>query len=359
LIDEPAVVDLRGNLENRSPLKISGGIKPLGETLYADLKISFDSIELTPMSPYSGNYLGYAIEKGKLYLDLDYKIDGASLNAGNKVFLDQFTFGQKVESEDATGLPVRLAVALLKDGKGEIHLDLPVSGSLEDPEFSVVGVVFTILKNLLVKAATSPFKLLATMLGGGGDDFSTVSFPYGVSELQGPEETKLAKLADALEQRPALKLEVSGYVDRENDPEGLRKTRLENSLRQLKFNALKRAGKLATGATVQTMVLGETERARYLKQVYKQADFPKPRNALGMVKSLPAAEMEKLILANTPAGEEEMQALAAARARVVHEHLVQVQKLPVDRVFLKLDDIYKAPDEGASASRVAFGATVD
>jgi hypothetical protein len=91
----PAVVDLRGNLENRSPLTISGGIKPLGETLFADLKIRFDSIELTPMTPYAGNYLGYTIEKGKLYLDLDYKVDGAKLNAANKVFIDQFTFGRK------------------------------------------------------------------------------------------------------------------------------------------------------------------------------------------------------------------------------------------------------------------------
>ena len=358
--DDPAVVDLRGHLENRSPLTISGNIKPLGKTLFADLKIRFDSIELTPMTPYSGNYLGYTIEKGKLYLDLDYKIDGAKLSAANKVFIDQFTFGQKVESEEATGLPVKLAVALLKDGKGEIRLDLPVSGSLDDPEFSVAGVVFTILKNLLVKAATSPFKLLAVMLGGGGDDFSTVSFPYGVAELPEVEESKLAKLSDALRQRPALKVEVIGYVDRENDPEGLRKFKLERALQQRKFNALKRAGKLVKGVTVQEMTLSENERSRYLKQVYKKDDFPKPRNTLGLVKSLPNNEMEKLLLANTPVGEAEMLALATARARVVHENLVQVQKLPIERVFLKQDDIYKKPDEeGAVGSRVGFGATVD
>jgi hypothetical protein len=216
------------------------------------------------------------------------------------------------------------------------------------------------LKNLLVKAATSPFKLLAAMLGGGGDDFSTVSFPYGGADLLGPEEAKLAKLVDALEQRPTLKLEISGYVDRENDPEGFRKAALENALSQLKYNAFKRSGNLDKGATVQTMVLSEVERTRFLKQVYKKADFPKPRNALGMVKSIPGPEMEKLILANTAAGEEEMLALAEARARVVHEYLVQVEKLPVERVFLKGDDIYKKPDEdGASGSRVGFGATVD
>jgi len=108
------------------------------------------------------------------------------------------------------------------------------------------------------------------------------------------------------------------------------------------------------------MVFAEPERTRYLGQVYKNADFPKPRNTLGMVKTIPGPEMEKLILANTPAGEEEMLALAEARVRVVHEYLVQVEKLPVERIFLKQDDIYKKPNEkGASGSRVGFGAAVD
>jgi len=356
---EPATVDLRGNLENRSPLQITGGIQPLGESLFADLNIRFDSIELTPMTPYTGNYLGYAIEKGKLYLALDYKIDGEKLSARNNVFLDQFTFGQKVESEEATGLPVKLAVALLKDGQGEIHLDLPVSGSLDDPEFSVVGVVFTILKNLLVKAATSPFKLLGAMLGGGGEDFSTIAFDYGKAELPGPEMSKLARLADALEQRPNLKVEVSGYVDREKDPEGWRRTMLENSLKQLKYNALKRSGKLPKPAVVEELTLTEKERSSYLKNVYRKAKFPKPRNAFGIVKSLPDEEMVKLILANTVAGEEEMQTLADARAAAVHQYLVQVEALPAERVFLKQDDIYKKDDASASNSRVGFGATVD
>jgi len=357
---EPATVDLRGNLENRSPLIITGAIRPLGEKLYADLKIRFDAIELTPMTPYSGNYVGYAIEKGKLYLDLDYKVDGNQLNAANHVFIDQFNFGQKVESEEATTLPVRLAVALLKDRRGEIHLDLPVSGDLDDPEFSVVGVVFTILKNLLVKAATAPFKLLAAMLGGGGgEDFSTISFPYGTIGLEELERSKLEKLKEALVQRPALKLEVSGYVDREQDPEGLRRVRLENALRELQFYALKRAGKLPEGATVDAVSLSEEERSLYLKQVYKDADFPKPRNAFGFVKSLPDAEMEKLILANTEAGEEQMQQLADGRAKTVYDYLVQELQMPVERVFLKQDDIYAAPEEGAGGNRVGFGVAID
>jgi len=351
---QPASVDLRGNLENRSPLQIKGKLAPLGERLFADLNVRFDAIDLTPMTPYSGNYLGYAIEKGKLFLALDYKIDGEKLNASNNLFLDQFTFGQQVESEEATGLPVKLAVALLKDGQGEIHLDLPVAGSLDDPEFSVVGVVFTILKNLLVKAATSPFKLLGAMLGGG-EDFSKVDFAAGDSQLPEAEVGKLDRLVDALRQRPNLKVEVSGYVDPEKDPEAWRRVHLTSEMKKLKAASMGRNGK-----DLDAISLSDEERSRYLKQIYRKADFPKPRNTLGFVKSLPDVEMEKLLLANTVAGEDEMQELATARAAVVHDYLIQVGELPSERVFLKKDDIYKEPDEdSANRSRVGFGATVD
>lgn len=358
--EKSATIDLRGNLENRSPLNISGGIRPLGKALYADLKVRFESIEMSPMTPYSGNYLGYAIEKGKLYLDLDYRVDGDQLEAANHVFLDQFDFGNKIESENAIKLPVRLAVALLKDRRGEIHLDIPVSGNLNDPKFSVVGVVWTVLKNLLVKAATAPFKLLASLLGSGEEDFSTVTFPYGLAELQEPEKVKLTKLADALEQRPALKLEISGYVDPERDPEGWRRAELERKMKQAKLEDLKAAGGRSGDVKLSEVELGSEERSRYLETVYRAADFPKPRTAFGRIKSLPDAEMEKLILANTPAGEKQMRILAQSRAKAVHEYLQQIEKMAVERLFLKQDDIFKRPEEDdSSASRVGFGMAVE
>lgn len=163
-----ADVDLRGNLENQSPLSITGVINPLRGDLLLDLKIAFTDIELSPFTPYANTFLGYSIDKGKLNLDLSYKIDKKALTSQNKLFLDQFTFGKHVESDQATKLPVRLAIALLKDRKGEIHLDLPVVGQTDDPKFSVWKVVLQMLKNLLVKAATSPLALLGSMFGGGG-----------------------------------------------------------------------------------------------------------------------------------------------------------------------------------------------
>ena len=344
--ETPADVDLRASLNGVSPLKITGGLNPFGAGLFADFKISFEGIDLTQVTPYSGTYLGYTIKKGKLYLDLDYKIDGAQLVAGNKVFLDQFTFGDSVESDKATGLPVKLAIALLKDRQGEIHLELPVSGSLDDPQFSIVGVTFTIIKNLLVKAITSPFALLSSLIGGG-EDFSAIYFEHGSAELSQAEQEKMTKLVAALQERPGLRVEVSGYIDAENDPEGYRRVSLEKNILE------------STGKKPGTVLTG-TQRSRALKKVYRAADFPKPRNAFGLVKGLPDAEMEKLILANSQAGEDEMQELAEQRAKRVVDNLILIQGLPPERVFFKRDDIYSKGDaEAGQLARAGFGVGVD
>lgn len=350
-----ADVDLRGNLENQSPLMITGRINPLRDDLYADLKVSFTDIELSPMSPYSGTYLGYAVDKGKLYLDLKYRIENKKLDSENKVFIDQLTFGKRIESDKATSLPVRLAVALLKDRKGEIRLDLPVSGRTDDPQFSVWRVVLRILKNLLVKAATAPFALLQSLFGGK-EDLGSVDFAYGSAELSAGEREKLMKLAAALKDRPALKLEVVGFVDRDRDAEGYRNELLLKKMRAEKFMDMVKEKRIKSGDSPETMQVAPEEYAKYLKAVYAKEKFPKPRNILGLVKDLPDAEMKKLILANTAVGEQQLQGLAEARAAGVRAFIVEKGGTDSARVFQKSGDIYKMPaKEKEPGSRVEFG----
>ena len=354
-----AEVDLRGSLRGQSPLTISGFVNPLAEKLSLDLKLSFRDIDLSPMSPYSGNYVGYLIEKGKLNLSLDYKVEDNQLKATNEVFLDQFTFGQSVESEEATSLPVKLAVALLKDRNGEIHLDIPVYGNLEDPQFSIAGVVWTIIKNLLVKAATSPFSLLGAILGGGGEDFSTINFEYGSARLSPVEQDKLQRMSQALIDRPSLDVEVSGFVDPDNDPEGYRKEQLSKEIRRLKYLDLIKDEALPEGLSEDDVEIPVEEYADYLWQVYREKDFPKPRNFIGMTKKLPESEMEKLIYANTEVNEEVLGKLAQARALAVQNFLAEDGQLPKERIFLKEPDITMAPDEATdNRARVELGASV-
>ena len=318
----------------------------------------FSDIELSPITPYSGRYLGYTVDKGKLFLDLKYRIEKKKLDSENKIFIDQFTFGNKVESDKATSLPVRLAIALLKDRKGEIHLDLPVTGRTDDPKFSVWGVVFQMLKNLLVKAATSPLALLQGVFGGK-DNFSAIFFAPGSTRLSDAEQEKLRKLAQAITDRPSLKIDVIGFVDRDQDPEGYRSELLEKKMRNEKFLAMVKEKKGLEGGSADSVTIQPDEYSRYLKAVYGKEKFPKPRNMLGMAKDLPDGEMKKLILANTVVGDETLKTLARERGTVVRNFLVKEGNLPPERIFEKSGDIFKPPDsEGVRGSRVEFGASM-
>ena len=194
--------------------------------------------------PSTPRYAGYAIQKGKLALNLKYRIEKKKLDAENKVFLDQFTFGEAVDSPDATKLPVRLAVSLLKDRKGEIRLDLPVTGQTDDPKFSVWGIVVKIIVNLLVKAATSPFALLGAMFGGG-EELSYLEFDPGLSVPPEAGEGKIANLAKVLDERPGLKLEIEGHVDLEKDKEALRQIAFRRKVSAQKLKELARGGAAA------------------------------------------------------------------------------------------------------------------
>ncbi len=353
-----ADVDLRGNLENHSPLQITGKINPLRNDLFVDLKVSFHDIELSPASPYSGTYLGYSIEKGKLFLDLKYHIEKKLLSSDNKIFIDQFTFGHKVESDKATSLPVKLGLALLKDRKGEIHLDVPVTGRTDDPKFSVWKLVFQVLKNMLVKAVTSPLTLLSSMFGGG-EDFSAIQFGYGTSIIPPAEEQKLNALSKALLDRPGLKVELKGYVDREKDTEAYRRELLNRKLKNEKFLTLAKEGLLKAGETADTIQILPEEYATYLTAVYRKEKFPKQRNVLGLIKTLPPEEMNKLIITHINVGKPELQALAHERVVAVMNYLVRKGNIPAERIFQRDDDVFKAPEkESISRSRVELNAIV-
>lgn len=353
-----AEVDLRGRLRNESPLTIAGTFNPLADPLFLDLKLDFNDIELSPLSPYSGTYVGYLIERGKLNVALSYLVESGQLTSSNKLFLDQFAFGDAVESDRATSLPVRLAVTLLKDRNGEIHLDIPVSGDLNDPQFSVWGVIWQIVKNLLVKAVTSPLALLGA-LAGGDEDFSAIAFPTGSARLTEQEQAKLVKIAEALRDRPELKLEVKGYIDPELDPEGYRWELLQTKIRREKHLDLRKRQGDAAPAEADNVVVSPEEYPDYLWRVYSAADFPKPRNFIGLVKHLPDAELEKLLLANTRVGDEELTALAQTRARTVATALTETGGIPRERVFLATSEISALPaSAGVSRSRVEFGVAV-
>ncbi len=296
-----------------------------------DLRARFTGMDLSPVSPYSGKYVGYTIEKGKLSFDLNYLIDKDKLSSENKVFIDQFTFGEKVDSPEATSLPVKLAVALLKDRNGEIHLDIPVTGSLDDPKFSIFRIVLQVIGNLITKAVTSPFALLGAAFGGG-EGMQYVEFAPGLATIPPDGQKKIGALVTALSEKPSLKLEIAGYVSPEADREGLKHYFLQRKVKAQKLKDLVKEG--AAAPPVDEVVVTPGEYEKYLTRAYRAEPFPKPRNFIGMVKSLPVPEMEKLMLTHIKVGDEELRQLAARRANAVKAALLQSGKIDPERLFI-------------------------
>ena len=326
-----ADVELRGKYDHDAPLEIVGKINPLREDLFVDLKASFKDMELSPATPYSGKYVGYVIDKGKFSFDVQYFIENRKLDSKNNIFIDQLTLGDKVESPGATKLPVKLAVALLKDRRGQIKLDIPVTGSLDDPQFSVWRIVIKVLVNLLSKAATAPFALLGSLFGGG-EELGYVEFDYGRDLLADANAKKIDTLAKALQEKPSLRLDITGYVDVECDKEGLKQYLLPKKVKTQKLKDLLKTS--SESIAVDDVKIEPQEYEKYLRLAYKAEKFPKPRNAIGFEKTIPAEEMEKLMLTNTEVKDGDLRSLAAQRSARVKDAILKTGQVEAGRLFV-------------------------
>ncbi|ALM84764.1 DUF748 domain-containing protein [Bordetella sp. N] len=346
---QPAKVSVNGRVYRTAPLAISGVVNPFAKFLTLDLKATARGVDLPRFTTYSSKYVGYPIKRGKLSVDLEYKIKDRALTASNHVLLTQLTFGEKSNSKDATTLPVMLAVALLKDRNGNIDIDLPVSGSLDDPSFSVGRIILGVVGNLVVKAVTSPFSLLASAFGGGGEELSFVTFAPGSSALDDTARERLGKLATALADRPSLQMDITGRADPATDDRGLRQAWIDQRIRAAQARSTGKSARLSNAP------LSAADRAKYLESVYDNTKMDnKPRNFIGMAKSVPADQMEDLLRQAAPVGDEQLRKLADARAQAVYEAL-QAQGAPADRIFMVAPELSAEGIKDKEApSRVEF-----
>jgi hypothetical protein len=372
-----ADINLHALIDNVGPADITGHINPFSGTQTNEIKVSVKDVDLTPTSPYAGKFAGYRIARGKLNVELEYEIVGKKLSSKNVITLDQFTFGEKVDSAEATHLPVRLAVAIMKDRDGEIVLDVPVDGNLDDPQFRVRKVIARAIVNILEKVATSPFSLLGAMFGGGGEELGYQDFAPGSAELSPDNVKKLDTMVKALFARPALQLEISGSVDPASDRDGLQRVALEKEIRTRQWQSLGKADRAST--TPEQMVLTPGQRTSWVKKLFAEAEdsgkitpaliaantnvaaaFAQlaarsvhnkkggelQMNAAPEKVSEPAADsaqsklpppadpMEALVLATIPISDGDLQALAADRAKAVRAYILQSGKVEDTRLFL-------------------------
>ena len=379
-----AEVDLHAMVDGVGPVAITGTLNPFSGTETNKLKIAVHDVDLTPTSPYAGKFAGYQIAEGKLNLDLTYALVGKQLDSRNVITLDQFNFGDKVESPEATHLPVRLAIALLKDREGKIVLDVPVQGNLSDPKFRVGKVVMRVIENILVKVATSPFSLLGALFGGGGEELGQQDFALGSADLTATDKTRLDSLLKGLYARPALNLEIAGSVDPDGDREGLQRAALDQQIRTRIWMKLGKAAQATND--VKTLPLPPEVRAAWVKQLYAEAIASgkitpqllaansnliayaaqvlprKVVNEKGATKLLnsgkatptkaatgtagyqtrlvpPPDPMEAVLLVTFPVSAGDLETLAANRAQAVQTYLPASGKVTAARLFLKQGEL--------------------
>jgi hypothetical protein len=386
-----ADLNLSAKVDGVGPVAITGTINPFSGTQTNDVKISVKDVDLTPTSSYSGKFAGYRIAEGKLNMELAYELVGKKLTSKNVITLDKFTFGEKVNSPDATHLPVRLAIAIMKDREGKIVLDVPIEGSLDDPQFRIGKVVTRAILNILTKVATSPFSLVGALFGGGGEELGYQDFAAGSADLSPVDRQKLDTLAKALYARPALQLEISGSVDTDGDREGLQRAALDREIRAKIWTTL-RESQRATNS-VDQIVLAPDERTHWVKKLYGEAvadnkitpeliaahtnlaiyaaevlprrlaiekgatmllkagQTAKEKTAAGTVyqtKLVPPPDpMEAVLLTTFPITDGDLETLAASRAKAVRAYLLQTGKVEAARLFLKEDQTAGLRSDGS------------
>ncbi|WP_440803008.1 DUF748 domain-containing protein [Pseudomonas syringae] len=343
----PAPVDIEGKVDRYAPVTIKGSLNPFDPMASLDITTSFKRVELTNLTPYSGKFAGFRIRKGRLNLDLHYLITKGQLKAQNKVLVEQLQLGERVDSPDALDLPIRLAVALLKDTKGRISLELPIEGDLNNPQFSVMPIVWQTLRNLVLRAAQAPFKMLGGLVAGGSsEDLGSVSFVPGSSDLSAEAQKALDKLSVALKERPDLKLEIEGTSAASSDGPLIAQQRLEREYQYTYYKILQRRGDKVP-AKAGLIEVPEEEKAPMLEGIYRtRLKQQPPAEWTSLGKEQRATQMRAAVLKFWSSNEVLLRELGQSRASSIKDYLVDKGKLEDARVYFVDAQLGQAQPDG-------------
>lgn len=343
----PAKVDIKGKVDRYAPVTIKGALNPFNPMASLDIATSFKRVELTTLTPYSGKFAGFRIRKGRLNLDVHYLITNGQLKAENKLVIEQLQLGEKVDSPDAVDLPIRLAVALLKDTDGTISIELPVTGDLNNPQFSVMPIVWQTLRNLVLRAAQAPFKFIGGLVSGGSSqDLGTVAFSAGSSDLSGDAQAALDKLATALNERPELRLEIEGTSAQTSDGPLIAEQRLEREYQSIWYKILQRRGdKVPANASM--LVVDADDKPAMLEGIYRtrlKQQPPAEWQQLGREER--SAKLREAVIKSWAESAALLRQLGQARAGNIKDYLVDKGKLADDRVYFIDTTLGQAESDG-------------
>ncbi|MCP1520538.1 uncharacterized protein involved in outer membrane biogenesis/outer membrane protein OmpA-like peptidoglycan-associated protein [Pseudomonas migulae] len=343
---KPATVDIKGKVDRYAPVTIKGSVNPFDPMASLDIATSFKRVELTTLTPYSGKFAGYRIRKGRLNLDLHYLITKGQLKAENKVVVEQLQLGEKVDSPDAVSLPLKLAIALLKDVDGKISIELPVSGDLNNPQFSIMPIVWQTLRNLIVKAAAAPFKMIGGLVSGGSEDLGTVSFAPGSSDLSKDAEGSLVKLSNALKERPALRLEIEGTAAASSDGPLIAEQRLEREYQYNYYKMLQRRGDKVP-AQASLLQVPDGEKGPLLEGIYRtRLKTQPPAEWKDLGKEERTAKMRADVIKFWSTSDVLLRQLGQDRASSIKDYLVDKGQLADERVYFIDASLGEAESDG-------------
>ena len=348
--NKTAAVDLNGKVDRYAPVTIKGSLTPFDPLNSLDIATRFKSVELTTLTPYSGKFAGYPIRKGRLNLDLHYRINQGQLQADNKLLLEDLQLGERVDSPDAVDLPIRLAIALLKDTKGNIDIELPVSGDLNSPEFSVMPIVWQTLRNLVLRATQAPFKFIAGLAGAGDADLSQLSFSPGSDQLNIQTQQVLNTLASALQERPQLILEVQGVSATDPDGPALAAVRLDQEMRQLAASKMRRPPE-----DLAEIELDEKDQTRLINDLYEQRHPEEPEAWQELTREERNLARRQALIDSWSDAPLPLRRLAQQRAATIKHWLVDEGGLEADRIHLLEVSEGTADEDGNIASQLQLG----
>lgn len=320
----PSVLNLEGKVDKYGYAKIGGSLLPFNFTNRANLKILFKNIDMPSLTPYSGKFIGYAIQKGKLSMDLSYKIKQGLMEGDNKINLDSLTLGEKIESAEATSLPLGLAIAILKDSKGQIDLNLPVSGDLNDPEFRYGTIVWKAIGNLIGSIVTSPFSLIGSILGIETQSLQSIDFAAGAFELIASEEEKMEQYRHILEKKPELKLSITPSYNEEADGLALKENRLTQQIEAMTKNA--KAGENSYSKALKKLFIQYLSEEAY-ETLLKTLEEQKADR--GFVNET----LKNTLVAKLPLEAEALHHLAHKRADTIIQKMTQHHKIPAHKII--------------------------
>jgi hypothetical protein len=354
-----AMIGLEGIVDEYGLAKINGKMDPFDPFAYSDIRLNFHNIELTNLTPYTVEFIGYGVESGKLSLDISYKIDNGMLTSYNKIFLNKFTLGNEYEGQEGLGLPIKLAIALLKDADGNIDLDLEVEGDLNNPETDTGALVWWAVKRTLTNIVTAPFRFLGGLLGIGGEDLESVDFEIGSSELQNHQFEKMINLSKIMAERPEIVLEIYGAVDTITDAQAMREAKFDSIYNQ------KLTGGNVSDSTIKNSGTDYTKGQQILEEMFVQAYNDSLLKLVKIQYSIDSLgkgdlrnyleELKQKIIALQPVSDLEFQNLATTRAEAIINHMMTVHQIPTERIAIKENEILEDEDRNWVKCRLSIG----